>query len=174
MCSFNIPTGTLASKNILTKFSQKWKAPCALAPKCRSITYDCKKEWMTWEWADHDEFLAWLAAKQSEKAIEFILYQSKKSDSPIWQECRMYWCGREYSSGKSKYQQINQWERMIPSKKMGCRCQLTIKQYPGIETIMKMRMIICSAMRICDLPDCQTQPRHLSWRWFMQGLIPKR
>jgi hypothetical protein len=136
MPSFEIPTGPSLSENKLTYSTQKQKARCTPTPKCRSITYDHEKGGMTWEWTDHNEFLAWLTAEQTEKAIEFIVYQSKKSEGPIWRQWRLYVCGREYSGGKSKYQRINQWERMIPSKKMGCQCRLTIKQYLGIKTVL--------------------------------------
>jgi hypothetical protein len=136
MPDFDIPTGPPASKNTLTYSSQKQKAPCAPAPKRGSITYDCKKGGMTREWVDHDEFLAWLAAEQTDKAIELIVNQAKKSGGPIWRERHMYWCGREYSGGQSQYQKINQWERMIPSKKTGCQCCLIIKRYLGIDTVL--------------------------------------
>ena len=127
MHTSKIPTSPSVSKNKLTYSSQKWKAHCTLAPKHRSITYDREKGGMTWAWADHNEFLTWLVAEQTEKAIELIVNQTEKSEGPIWQECRMYWCRREYSGGKSMYQKINQWERMIPLKKTGCQCRLTIK-----------------------------------------------
>ena len=136
MRTFEIPTGPSVSENKLTYSSQKQKARCTPAPKRGSITYDRKKGGMTREWADHDEFLAWLAAEQTEKAIELIVNQTEKSEGPIWRERRVYRCGREYSGGKSTYQKINQWERTIPSKKTGCRCRLTIKRYPGVETVL--------------------------------------
>ena len=88
------------------------------------------------EWVDHDVFSTWLAAKQSEKSIELIVSWTDKSGGPNWQEWHVYHCGREYSGGKSKYQTINEWERTIPLKKMGCWCRLTIKRYPGMETIL--------------------------------------
>ena len=75
------------------------------------------------------------AARQSEKSIELIVSWTDKSGGPNWQEWHVYHCGREYSGG-SKYQTINEMERMIPLKKTGCWCHLTIKQYPGVETIL--------------------------------------
>ena len=136
MPSFEFPTGPSISENKLNFFTQKRKARCTLAPKRGSITYDREKRGMTREWADHDAFSAWLAAEQSEKSIELIVSQTDKSGGPNWQERHVYHCGREYSGGKSKYQTINEWERMIPSKKMGCWCHLTIKRYLGVETIL--------------------------------------
>lgn len=35
------------------------------------------------------------------------------------------------------YQNKNQWERKIPSKKTGCRCRLTVKRYPQTEAMLR-------------------------------------
>ena len=46
------------------------------------MTYDCEKGGMTLEWANEGEFLAWLAAEESEKTIELVVSKIKRSDSP--------------------------------------------------------------------------------------------
>jgi len=46
-------------------------------------------------------------------------------------------CTRKYTSRKLDHANANQKKRMIPSKKMGCWCCLTIKQYPHTETILR-------------------------------------
>ena len=89
------------------------------------------------EWADADVFLTWLAAEELEKCIELIVSQVEQSDSLIWQERRVYQCAREYTGGKYDCQRITKWERMIPSKKTGCRCHLTIKLYPDTDKILR-------------------------------------
>ena len=38
--------------------------------------------------------------------------------------------------GKKHYQNKNAWQRKIPSKKTGCLCTLTLKQYPETNTIL--------------------------------------
>ena len=137
MPAFKIPTGPSITKNKLTYRTHKWKAPCAKAPKCGSITYDREKGGMMREWADADAFLTWLAAEELEKAIELIVSQVERSDSPIWQERRVYQCGREYTGGKHDRQRTTEWERTIPSKKTGCRCCLTIKLYLDTDKILR-------------------------------------
>ena len=140
MSALEIPTGPPISDNKHTYCAQKRKAPCAEDPVTRwprgSITYDREKGGMTREWANEDDFLAWLAAKESEKHIELIVSKVVRSDSPIWRERHVFRCGREYTGRKQVYKKLNQWERAIPSKKTGCRCHLTIKLYPDTATIL--------------------------------------
>ena len=45
-------------------------------------------------------------------------------------------CLREFTGGKWDYQNGNQWERKIPSKKTGCQCCVTVKQYPQMEVML--------------------------------------
>ena len=88
------------------------------------------------EWANEEEFLAWLAAEESEKTIGLIVSQIERSNSPLWWEWRVLWCSREFTGGKRDYQNGNQWERKIPSKKTGCQCCVTVKQYPQTEVML--------------------------------------
>ncbi|KAI9437107.1 hypothetical protein BJY52DRAFT_1196649 [Lactarius psammicola] len=83
-------------------------------PPYGSITYDHKRGEMTLEWANEDEFLVWLAAKEHEKTIKLI----------------------EFSGGKPKRENTHQWDWKIPSMKTGCQCHLIVKQYPHTETIL--------------------------------------
>ncbi len=140
MSALGIPTGPPITENKHAYHIRKQKAHCAKDPVMTwqhgSITYDRKKAGMMQEWANKDKFLAWLAAKESEKAIELIVSQVEWSDSPIWWEWHMLKCSREYMGGKQDCENVNQWERKIPSKKTGCRCCLTIKRYPHTETIL--------------------------------------
>ena len=48
----------------------------------------------------------------------------------------MYRCTREFTGRKKDRQNITRLERAIPSKKMGCRCTLTIKMYPHTDKIL--------------------------------------
>jgi hypothetical protein len=136
MPTFDIPTGPSITKNRLAYHTHKWKAPHAEAPEHGSITYDHEKGGMKQEWADYTAFLDWLATKETNNSIEFILSQVEHSDLPIWQEWRMYKCTQEYSGGKHDWEKITQWERTIPSKKTGCWCHLMIKRYPHTDTIL--------------------------------------
>jgi hypothetical protein len=137
MSALEIPTGPSITENKHAYRVQKRKARCAEDPvPCGSITYDREKGGMTREWANKAEFLAWLAAEQSEKSIDLVVSKVRQSDSPIWRERRVFMCAREYTGGKQDRVKVNQWERTIPSKKTGCRCRLTIKQYLNTETIL--------------------------------------
>jgi hypothetical protein len=137
MATFKIPTGPAISKNKLTYCVHKQKACSTEAPECGSITYDCEKGGMTWEWADANIFLTWLANKELEKSIELIVSQVERSDSPIWWEQCVYRCTREHTGRKCDCQRITQWERTIPLKKTGCWCCLTIKLYPDTNKILR-------------------------------------
>ena len=140
MSVLQIPTGPPITENKHTYRVHKWKARGAEAPVTKwqrgSITYNREKGRMAREWANEDAFLAWLAAEESEKSIELVVSQIERSDSLIWRERRVLRCTREYTGGKPDHANANQKERMIPSKKTGCRCRLTIKRYPHTETIL--------------------------------------
>ena len=140
MPTFDIPTGPAISErssayNVPREEARRAKRR-TMTPKIGSMAYDREKGGMSLEWADEEDFRAWLAAEELEKAIELIVSQIKRSDSPDWRERRVLRCSREFTGGKSKYQKKNEWERKIPSKKTGCQCCLTIKRYPHTETIL--------------------------------------
>jgi len=91
---------------------------------------------MTHEWDNDQQFLAWLTAEESNKAIELIVSQVLKSDSLIWQEQHVMKCSQEFTGGRKPYVCLTQSGRKIPLKKMGCHCSLIIKRYPHTETIL--------------------------------------
>ena len=138
MSTLSIPTGPPISEN---RRICKRKSPCAedllTTWHIGSITYDRKKAGMTHEWDNDQQFLAWLAAEESNKAIELIVSQVLKSDSLIWQEQRIMKCSQEFMGGRKPYMHLTQSGRKIPSKKTGCRCSLIIKRYPHTETILE-------------------------------------
>jgi hypothetical protein len=143
MPTFEIPTGPANTQRSIAyhvpreeaRRAKRAKRRVATAPK-GSMTYDREKGGMTLEWANEEEFQAWLAADESEKAIELVVSHINQSDSPIWREWRELRCSHEFTGGKSDYQSKHQWERKIPSKKTGCRCRLVIKQYPHTEILL--------------------------------------
>ncbi len=140
MPTFEIPTGPAITQrsvayNVPREEARRAKRHVA-KPRKGSMTYDREKGGMTLEWANQEEFQAWLAAEESEKAIQLIVSETKRSDSPDWRNRRVLRCSREFTGGNSHYQKKNQWERKIPSKKTGCQCRLIIKQYPQTEIIL--------------------------------------
>lgn len=137
---FEIPTGPAITQGSLTYNVPREEAHHA---KCRmttlpqgSLTYDCEKWGHTFKWPNEEEFWIWLASEESERTIELIVSQIKQVDSQAWQERCVLWCSQEFTGRKVNYQKKNQWDRMIPSKKTGCQCCLTIKLYPGMDTIL--------------------------------------
>ena len=114
------------------------------------MTYDHEKGGMTLEWANEGEFLAWLAAEESEKTIELVVSKIERSDSLNWHEKRVLRCSCEITGGKSFYQKRHQWDRKIPSKKTGCPCCLTIKLYHGTDFILG-KYKDCHETMVCGL-----------------------
>ena len=136
MPAFEIPTGPTITENKLTYSVHNQKAHHADGPERGSFAYDQEKGGMTWEWADIDTFLTWLATKETKKSIQLIVSQVKQSDSSIWREQHVYRCPREFTGREKDRQNITRSEQAIPSKKMGCRCTLTIKMYPHTDKIL--------------------------------------
>lgn len=141
MSTFLVPTGPAITQgnlayNVPKEEARRAKRPIMTARR-GSLAYDREKGGMTLDWANEAKFQEWLAAEESEKSIELIVSQIKRSDSSgTWRERRMFRCSREFTGGKHSYQKKNQWERKIPSKKTGCQCCLIIKRYPGTDTIL--------------------------------------
>ena len=140
MSTFEIPTGPPITQGSLAYNTSREEAHCA--KRCMmtltrgSLTYDCKKWGHTFKWPNEEGFQIWLTSEESEKTIELVMSQIKRADSEAWRERRILWCSREFTGRKKTYQKKNQWDRMIPSKKTGCRCCLTIKLYLGMDTIL--------------------------------------
>ena len=88
------------------------------------------------EWPNEDEFLAWLSAKEQQKAIKLIVSHTEESDSPNWWVRREFRCSREPSGGKTNQVKKYDWDWKIPLKKSGCKCHLIIKMYPNMEAIL--------------------------------------
>ena len=143
MQTFEIPTGPSITKMgglhlLLEAKVCPHKRPVT-RPLYGSITYDQQKGVMPLEWANEQEFLAWLTAEETENTIKFILSNTEASDSSAnWQARCIYRCSQEFSGGKSHYNYKNttKQDQKIPSIKAGCQRCLTIKYYPNTETIL--------------------------------------
>ena len=139
MPTFQILSSPPITKNSATCLMPKGKmrpGNCPAKPRYGSLTYDRQKGDMKLEWPNEDEFQAWLVAEEQEKTIKLIVSRTAESDSPNWRACRMFRCSRELSGGKTNRENKYDWDRKIPSKKTGCKCQLIVKQYPGTETML--------------------------------------
>src|SRR6266702_2755463 len=143
MAMFEIAVGPSIAKNIRTfrtpGSDRRLIEDPATTHQRGSITSDWKKDNMTLEWANEEEFLAWRAAKESDNTIELIVSKVVHSNSPIWRERHVLRCSREWMGGQlaqNKSGDTAKRDRKIPSKKTGCRCRLTIKLYWHTETIL--------------------------------------
>ncbi|KAH8980191.1 hypothetical protein EDB92DRAFT_1820639 [Lactarius akahatsu] len=121
--TFEIPVGPPITENLCTfqtpGSNRQLTEDPAMSHWYGSTTHDWKRGKMTLEWANEEDFLAWLAAEESDQTIELI--------------CLREWTGGHSKSGATASEGQ---ERKIPSKKTGCRCQLTIKLYRHTETIL--------------------------------------
>ena len=139
MPTFQILSGPPITDNSATCLVPKGKmcpSNCPMKLCYRSLTYNHQKGDMKLEWPNEDEFQAWLIAEEQEKMIKLIVSRTAESDSPNWWVCCMFRCSCELSGGKTNRENKYDWDRKIPSKKTGCKCQLIIKQYLGTETML--------------------------------------
>ncbi len=140
MPTFEIPTGpsiTERGHSYLVSDAKLRRSKCPVTkPPYGSIMYDHEKGEMSLDWANEDEFLVWLAAKEHKNTIKFILSHTEESGSPNWQAQRKYRCSHEFSGRKTDHENIHQWDRKIPSMKTGCQCHLIIKLYLDTKTIL--------------------------------------
>ena len=141
MPTFEIPTGPAVTERSLAYNVPREEARRAkrrvTSLRQGSLAYDHEKGGMTLEWANDEKFQEWLAAEESDNAIELIVSNTKYSaDSQLWRERRVLRCSREFTGGKVNYQKKTQWERKILSKKTGCQCCLIIKLYLETESIL--------------------------------------
>ena len=54
----------------------------------------------------------------------------------VWTLRHIYVCTCEWPGGKSRYEKMTDQEWKIPSKKMGCPCNIMIKCYPNTEIVL--------------------------------------
>ena len=136
MATFHIPTGPpITERGVLMPEVNVGHGKRPPKPCYGSLTYDLQKGDMM-QWPNEDEFLAWLAAEELRDSIKLIVSRTEESDSPNWRARRVFRCSREPSGGKTNQVKKHNRDRKIPSKKTGCKYQLTIKLYPNTEMIL--------------------------------------
>ena len=137
MATLEITIGPSVADNLRTYQNQgtdRRPIDPATTLRCGSITHDRKHGKMPSEWKDEDDFRAWLEAEESDKGIELIISHVAHSELPIWQEWRILKCSCEWTGGWQAQHNPGssaavEQDRKFPSKKMGCRCRLTLKFY---------------------------------------------
>jgi hypothetical protein len=87
------------------------------------------------EWPNIDAFQAWHRNKELAHSIELISSTTSHSGQAWTLRC-IYVCTHEWLGGESHYEKTTNWERKIPSKKMGCPCNIIIKSYPNTKIVL--------------------------------------
>jgi len=87
------------------------------------------------KWADLAEFELWCREEERIYSIELIT-SSTKAQGRLWSWRQLFVCGWERSGGGTYTKKHPDWERKIKTKKSGCHCQVVIKSYPHIPTIL--------------------------------------
>jgi hypothetical protein len=89
--------------------------------------------WKSWE-----QFEAWLTEEKKSKCIDFVRKNCRKGTPALgWLQRHEFVCSRQGAGSRSKYipQKQNK-DRLIPSKRTGCPCRLTVKTYPDTLEIL--------------------------------------
>ncbi|KAJ7617817.1 hypothetical protein FB45DRAFT_1142717, partial [Roridomyces roridus] len=90
-------------------------------------------------WDNITNFHNWLREEQERKCIELRLAKTfPESDGmPHYLRKYRYVCARKGTGGEKKYEKkYPERERKLPSKRTGCECTLTVKEYPGTTTLL--------------------------------------
>lgn len=104
-----------------------------------SFDYDLENGY-TLKWDNLVKFQEWLEHETESKTIELVRKEIRpnpnRSTTNHWIEKHIYVCGRGFSGGKKNYKRKHAWTRKVPIKRTGCTCRLTVKTYPGRDTIL--------------------------------------
>lgn len=98
-----------------------------------SFNWDQEKGGFSHEWASLAEFDTWRWEEERVFSIEFIASTTWPSGA-LWSGSQLFVCGRQRSGGYVK--QYPGRERKSGIRKSGCRCQITIKQYPHTSAVL--------------------------------------
>jgi hypothetical protein len=111
--------------------------PPPTKPRIGSFEHDQAGDYML-RWASLDDMRTWLRKEEKGKTIEFRRREVHCNDDiePVWSEKHIYLCARQGSGGLKKYKKKYAWTRKVPVKRTSCGCRLTIKTYPGTQTVL--------------------------------------
>src|SRR6201999_389073 len=91
-----------------------------------SFNHDRERGGYGMEWPGLTAFDKWRQQEAAAYGIE-IISSSTWSGPGLWKERRLYVCSRALSGGQSKYTPKHlERSRKLPSKKIGCPCQIII------------------------------------------------
>jgi hypothetical protein len=108
----------------------------ATSRKKGSFNWDLKKGRFILKWANLAEFDMWCQMEESTCSIQFIASTSQKGGIHSGQK-KIYVCSHQNSRGGTTYEKkYPKRHHKIGTKKTGCGCHITIKQYHHIPTIL--------------------------------------
>jgi hypothetical protein len=104
-------------------------------PDRGSYDYDRRSGEFNKLWASLAEFEEWRQEQRRIHSIELLVAKTLRGVNYSWK--RVYKCGREGTGGDKHYQKKNpDQDRKIGTKRTGCACQVVVKAYPGIDTLL--------------------------------------
>jgi hypothetical protein len=94
----------------------------------------------TLRWKSWEQFNVWFVEEKRSKCIDFVRKNCRKGTLGVgWLERHEFVCSRQGSGSRSKYVPQKQYkDRLIPSKRTGCPCRLTVKTYPDTLEVLGM------------------------------------
>jgi len=111
------------------------KSP-ATSRKVGSFNWDWEQGRFTHEWANLAKFETWCCIEERTSSIELVA-STTWANGKLWSQWQLFVCGCQDSRGGRTYQKKNpNREHTIPSKKTGCHCEVLIKQYPHMSTVL--------------------------------------
>jgi hypothetical protein len=100
----------------------------ATSKRKESFNYDLLRGEYPLQWSDFNVFEDWHHDEEIADCIKLISSTTTPRNS-LWMKRYHYVCGRALSGGKSKYELKHLEQYHKESKKIGCGCQVIIKQY---------------------------------------------
>ena len=103
-----------------------------------SFDYDRANGILPLKWLNPEAFDTWHWNEELAHSIELIKSTINACSSQVWTLRRLFICSCEDGRGHAKYVKKNlEWKRKIPSKKIGCPCNIVIKHYLDTERILR-------------------------------------
>ena len=134
------------------------QTPLTLTKK-GSFNYDHEKGNFLMKWANIAKFDTWCQIEELTYSIEFITAWVTNGKA-LYLEKHDYVCSRQVSRGEVPYQKKDpNWQHKIESKKSGCTCQITIKQYHYTKMILG---------RYTEEHDYELDVKNIAYTWLLR------
>ena len=116
---------------------------CSITKFYTSPAYGCYNEdaaspQYNYQWNSLKDMEIWLRREQESKSIELQWKDTVLGTDGKWTQCLIFVCAHQGTRGKSQYKKKHpEHYRKLPSKWIGCSCQLWVKCYPGMEKVLR-------------------------------------